>query len=95
MQTYLKYSLMSALIAIGWRLAGQQLQAVQAELTLAGIQIDYIPHAEIRLSSVRRTLADEAVIAQSQLLVFGVRVQCAISARRRSEPEMKMKVLSD
>lgn len=86
---------MSALIAIGWRLAGQQVQAVQTQLTPARIQSDYITHAEIRFGSIRRALADEAVITQGQLLILDICIQCTISANKRGSSEIKIKEPED
>lgn len=39
---------MRSLIAISLRLAGQNIETLQTELTLLQLQLDYISHAQIR-----------------------------------------------
>lgn len=63
---------MGALIAIGRCLAGQYVQAVQAELAIAGIQSNYVAHAEIRLCGIWRALLNQTLIVQRQLLILGI-----------------------
>jgi len=72
---------MRTLISICNILAGQHFKAVQTELALTRIQINYITHAEIRLCAVGMSLINQIIIIHSQLLIFSICIQCAISFR--------------